>query len=146
MESNINTSISMVSHIHGVTADFLTKELSAQGFSDFASSHGNILFQLSVNNQMSMGELSRKINRDKSTTTVLVRKLIKEGYVQELASDEDKRSKIISLTEKGKTYQKVTANISKQLLETFYTGFSEDEKKQFLDFLTRINRNFQQGK
>lgn len=143
MESNIKTSISQVSHLHAITADFLTKELSAQGFDDFASSHGNILFQLSVNPQMSMKELSQKINRDKSTTTVLVRKLMKEGYVEEKTSDEDKRSKIISLTQKGRQYQEITSNISKQLLETFYRGFSEEEKQQFLSYLERIQKNFE---
>lgn len=142
MESNINSSISLVSHIHGITADFLTKELAAQGFDDFATSHGNILFQLSLNTQMTMGELSRKINRDKSTTTVLVRKLMKEGYVEEKPSAEDKRSKLITLTAKGMQYEKVTSNISKQLLDTFYKGFTEEEKLQFLGYLERIHENF----
>ena len=142
MERNINSSISLVSHIHGTTADFLTKELAAQGFDDFATSHGNILFQLSLNTQMTMGELSRKINRDKSTTTVLVRKLMKEGYVEEKPSAEDKRSKLIILTAKGMQYEKVTSNISKQLLDTFYKGFTEEEKLQFLGYLERIHENF----
>ncbi len=142
MERNINSSISLVSHIHGTTADFLTKELAAQGFDDFATSHGNILFQLSLNTQMTMGELSRKINRDKSTTTVLVRKLMKEGYVEEKPSAEDKRSKLITLTAKGMQYEKVTSNISKQLLDTFYKGFTEEEKLQFLGYLERIHENF----
>lgn len=145
MESNINLSISKVSHIHAITADFLTKELSEQGFDDFASSHGNILFQLSVNPEMTMKELSQKINRDKSTTTVLVRKLMKEGYVEEKPSEEDKRSKIISLTQKGQQYQKITSNISKQLLDTFYKGFTEDEKSQFISFLEKIEKNFDQN-
>ena len=142
MERNINSSISLVSHIHGTTADFLTKELAAQGFDDFATSHGNILFQLSLNTQMTMGDLSRKINRDKSTTTVLVRKLMKEGYVEEKPSAEDKRSKLITLTAKGMQYEKVTSNISKQLLDTFYKGFTEEEKLQFLGYLERIHENF----
>ena len=142
MERNINSSISLVSHIHGTTADFLTKELAAQGFDDFATSHGNMLFQLSLNTQMTMGELSRKINRDKSTTTVLVRKLMKEGYVEEKPSAEDKRSKLITLTAKGMQYEKVTSNISKQLLDTFYKGFTEEEKLQFLGYLERIHENF----
>ena len=142
MESNTNSSISLVSHIHGTTVDFLTKELAAQGFDDFATSHGNILFQLSLNTQMTMGELSRKINRDKSTTTVLVRKLMKEGYVEEKTSAEDKRSKLITLTAKGMQYEKVTSNISKQLLDTFYKGFTEEEKLQFLGYLERIHENF----
>lgn len=142
---DINSSISFVSHIHAITVDFLQKELKAQGFDDFASSHGNILFQLSTNSQMTMGELAKKINRDKSTTTVLVRKLKNQGYVDENSAGNDKRQKMIFLTPKGMQYQKITEKISKELMQTFYKGFSEDEKMEFLNFLERIQQNFMQS-
>ncbi len=142
MKNNIDSSISLLSLIHTTTADFLIKELSKMGFDDFASSHGNILFQLSINEKMTMKDLSAKINRDKSTTTVLVRKLIKEGYVEECPSNTDGRSKFISLTQKGQQFQKITCDISAQLLNTFYDGFSEEEKKDFLNYLNRIYNNF----
>ena len=77
---DVNSSISLLSNIHTITADFLIEKLKERGFPDFASSHGNILFQLSVNEKMTMGDLAEKINRDKSTTTVLVRKLESEGF------------------------------------------------------------------
>lgn len=144
MESNINNSISLLSHIHSQTADFLHDNLSKQGLSDFASSHGNILFQLSVSPSLSMGDLAKKINRDKSTTTVLVRKLLKEGFIQETQNDKDKRNKLISLTVKGKEYNIITQELSSKLLSTFYDGFSEEEKSQFVSFLQRIEKNFSQ--
>lgn len=140
---NINSSISLVSHIHAITADFLQKELKAQGFDDFSTSHGNILFQLSVNSQMTMGEIAKKINRDKSTTTVLIRKLKNQGYVDEKQIGSDKRQKMIFLTQKGLQYQKITSQISKDLLKTFYDGFSDEEKSKFLNFLERIEKNFE---
>ena len=92
---DVNSSISLLSHIHSITADFLTEKMRERGYPDFASSHGNILFQLSVNERMTMGELSEKINRDKSTTTVLVRKLEKDGFISGAPDPADKRSRII---------------------------------------------------
>lgn len=139
---NINNSISLVSHIHSITADFLTEKLKKEGFHDFASSHGNILFQLSIHEKMTMGELSLKINRDKSTTTVLVRKLENDGLITTYPDVNDKRSRFIHLTEKGKQFNQITSVISKELLETFYKNFTEDEKNQFVDFLNRIEKNF----
>ncbi len=139
---DINSSISLVSHIHAITADFLQEELKSQGFDNFSTSHGNILFQLSVNFQMTMGEIAKKINRDKSTTTVLIRKLKNQGYVDEKQIGSDKRQKMIFLTQKGLQYQKITSQISKDLLKTFYDGFSDEEKSQFLGFLERIEKNF----
>ena len=143
---NINSSISLVSHIHSITADFLTEKLKKEGFQDYASSHGNILFQLSKNDKMTMGELSIKINRDKSTTTVLVRKLEKDGLISTYPDINDKRSRFIHLTEKGKQFNQITGEISKELLETFYKGFSDEDKIQFVEFLNKIENNFSTSK
>ena len=139
---DVNSSISLLSNIHTITADFITDKLKERGFPDFASSHGNILFQLSVNEKMTMGELSEKINRDKSTTTVLVRKLEKDGFISGEADPTDKRSRIIFLAEKGKQFNKTARELSSELLGTFYKGFSEEEKNNFFQTLLRIKENF----
>ncbi len=139
---DVNSSISLLSHIHSITADFLTAKLKERGFPDFASSHGNILFQLSVNEKMPMGDLAKKINRDKSTTTVLVRKLEAEGFITGSPDPADKRSRIIFLTEKGKQFNTIAMELSKDLLDTFYKGFTEEEKELFFQSLLRINSNF----
>ena len=139
---DVNSSISLLSHIHTITADFITEKLKERGFPDFASSHGNILFQLSVNEKMTMGELSEKINRDKSTTTVLVRKLEAEGFITGEADPADKRSRIIYLTAKGKQFNNTAMELSKELLGTFYKGFTDEEKENFFQTLLRIKENF----
>ena len=138
-----NTSISQVSHIHSLTADFLKKRLAQSGFDDFASSHGNILFQLGVNKSITMKELAAKINRDKSTTTVLVRKLEQEGLVSATPSPEDRRNKILTLTPKGAEYNTLMQKLSKELLAKFYKGFTKEEIEEFSGFLGRIESNFQ---
>lgn len=139
---DVNSSISLLSHIHTITADFIIEKLKERGYPDFASSHGNILFQLSVNEEMTMGELSEKINRAKSTTTVLVRKLESEGFITGKPDPADKRSRIIYLTAKGKQFNQTAMDLSKDLLETFYRGFSEEEKQTFFQALMRIKDNF----
>ncbi len=139
---DVNSSISLLSNIHSITADFLTEKLKERGFPDFASSHGNILFQLSVNEKMPMGELAEKINRDKSTTTVLVRKLEAEGFITGEPDPADKRSRIIFLTAKGKQFNNTATELSKDLLSTFYKGFDEKEKHLFYEFLLKIRDNF----
>lgn len=138
-----NSSISQVSHIHSLTADFLKKRLAQSGFDDFASSHGNILFQLAINKSITMKELAAKINRDKSTTTVLVRKLEQEGLVCATPSPEDHRNKILTLTPKGAEYNTLMQKLSKELLAKFYKGFTKEEIEEFSGFLGRIESNFQ---
>ena len=141
MTLDVKNSINLLSHIHSQSSDFLQKKLSEKGFENFASSHGNILFQLSRAENMKMNELAKIINRDKSTTTVLVRKLENEGLLKTVPSTDDKRIKIVSLTEKGKLYNSITGEISSELIEKFYQGFSE-EKECFTKLLLRITKNF----
>ncbi len=94
---------------------------------------------------MTMGELSERINRDKSTTTVLVRKLEKDGFITGEADTTDKRSRIIFLTEKGKQFNATAHELSKELLETFYKDFSDTEKENFFNSLLKIKKNFSQS-
>ena len=142
MEPKIDTSISQISQIHTLTADFLKKRLAQNGFDDFASSHGNILFQLGIAQSTTMKELAARINRDKSTTTVLVRKLEQAGLVKVSTDPNDKRTKLLSLTKKGAKYNQMTQELSKELLSTFYNGFNEKDKEEFCSYLDRIKKNF----
>ncbi len=142
MDEKIKNSISKVSHIHSLTANFLMNELKKKGFNEYASSHGNILFQLSKVSKLKMNELAQKINRDKSTTTVLVRKLEKDGLLCMQYDENDRRNKFVMLTEKGREYNKNTQEISNLLLQKFYSDFTEDEKELFVNFLERIENNF----
>jgi len=142
MNTDIRQSMSLVSRIHSAAADFLIKRLAEKGLPDFASSHGFILFQLSAKDALSMKELAEKINRDKSTATVLVRKLERDGFVKTAPSLGDARSKLVSLTRKGKRYNDVTAELANDLLKIFYKGFSDVEKKNACSYLLRIAENF----
>lgn len=90
-----------------------------------------------------MGELARQVNRDKSTVTVLVRKLEQNGFVLREISADDNRVTYISLSEKGREYTDLTASISRELIATCYQGFSEQEKQQVFSLLRRIALNFQ---
>lgn len=144
MSGNINSSISLVSHIHSLSQDFLRKKLTESGLSDFASSHGNILFQLSTNDAMTMSDLAKNINRDKSTTTVLVRKLEKDGFIKIDCDKNDKRIKTLRLTDKGNQLKQQLEEISHQLIETFYKNFSTEEKDCFFESLQKIAKNFEE--
>lgn len=145
MEYTVSSSISLLSHIHSATADFIQQQLCEKGLTSLASSHGFILFCLSKNDMLPLGALAEKINRDKSTTTVLVRKLAKAGLVTVEKCSSDSRKKFVQLTGQGRAYNEVMAHISKELLATCYAGFSEAEKESFTAFLLRINENIQTG-
>ena len=134
--------LTLISKIHSDSADFLQKKMKAQGLPNMASSHGNILFRLAVAEKLTMTELARLVNRDKSTLTVLVRKLEREGFIVREVSTEDARVSYIKLSEKGREYAEKTVEMSHDLMETCYNGFSEEEKVSLFNLLTRISENF----
>ena len=90
---------------------------------------------------MSLGELSKSINRDKSTTTVLVRKLEGSGLVELKKDEKDSRKKIITLTREGTKYTKTMEEISRQLLVTSWKDFKPEEQTQLLSYLTKLSEN-----
>ena len=90
---------------------------------------------------MSLGELSKSINRDKSTTTVLVRKLEGSGLVELKKDENDSRKKIITLTREGTKYTKTMEEISCQLLVTSWKDFKPEEQTQLLSYLTKLSEN-----
>ena len=90
---------------------------------------------------MSLGELSKSINRDKSTTTVLVRKLEGSGLVELKEDEKDSRKKIITLTREGTKYTKTMEEISRQLLVTSWKDFKPEEQTQLLSYLTKLSEN-----
>ncbi len=141
MDYDLTSLPSLISHIHTISAEFTNRRLAEKG--NFVSSHGFILFLLSQKSRMKMGEIAQAINRNKSTTTVLIKKLKAEGLIKEETDENDSRMKYISLTPKGKKYNALTASISKELLETCYKGFSEAEKKKLLDLLIKLSENIE---
>ncbi|MBQ1198353.1 MAG: transcriptional regulator [Spirochaetaceae bacterium] len=149
-ELKLSTISSLIDQIHTEATYFLDCKLKAEGLSKLASSHGFIIFTLSQNKDeetlelkpLTMKEITRIIDKDKSTTTVLIEKLRKLGYVQKEKATGDTRFCLISLTEKGKSYTKQMEQISKILTEKFYAGFSEDEKKTVFTLLKKIQSNF----
>ncbi|MGI5059273.1 MarR family winged helix-turn-helix transcriptional regulator [Treponema pectinovorum] len=136
-----NSVLNLISRIHSQSQDFLQGKLFNVGLKELATSHGNILFSLSQNETMNLGELAKRINRDKSTTTILVKKLQNEGFIEIKKDETDARKKIIQLTTKGKSYNEQTAKVSNDLISTCYKGFSQDEKKQLVELLNKLCLN-----
>lgn len=137
-----STVIAQISHIHSACADFLRAELSKKGLPNLASSHGYILFLLSKEKKMSMREISEKINRDKSTTTVLVKKLESLHLVRSLPSPSDSRIKLVELTPEGTAYNRQTQQISDGLKKKFFRNLSSGEISAFEQTLQKISGNF----
>ena len=144
MNYDKNSILSLISHIHSQSQTFLQKKLTSLGLSQLATSHGNILFCLSRQEPLSLGELSKKINRDKSTTTALVKKLEQAGLVEQKKDLADSRKKQICLTPQGRQYTQKTDSLSAQLINQSWQNFTPNEQLQLVALLNRLSKNLEE--
>jgi MarR family transcriptional regulator, organic hydroperoxide resistance regulator len=120
---------------------FITEELERMNV-EGAPSHGAILVALLRHQPLSLTELSQIIDKKKSSTTELVDKLIRLGYVEKTTDEHDQRIKLIRLTEKSLALKSRFAELTEKLMAKTYRGLSVEEQHQFVNLLAKIVNNF----
>ena len=134
--------IALISTIRDKANRFILQQLKAHGVKDIAPAHGAVFVHLFRNSELTMGEIARLIDRDKSTVTTLVKRLTALGYTESEMDTTDNRVTKVRLTGKGWSLETDFADISRGLMSKAYVGFSDDEKEIIIKLLTRVNNNF----
>ena len=142
MNHSTSLILALVSRIHSLSAEYTRKFLSEKG--DYSSSHGFILYLLSTEGELAMGDIARRINRNKSTATALIKKLSDEDLVETFSSSQDNRKKYVRLTSRGKNFNCLTSEISSSLLSVCWKNFRDDEKENLLTLLEKMEKNLAQ--
>ncbi|GAA0380720.1 MarR family winged helix-turn-helix transcriptional regulator [Paenibacillus motobuensis] len=134
--------VSLISKIREKVNRFIVSEMEKNGIDTIGTSHGDIIYALFTTPRMTMAEISHKINKDKSTVTALVEKLVQLGYVTKERSQEDARVVHVALTPKGGELEHIFESISHKMLDVFYSNISDQEKEDLLQVLSKIYNNF----
>ena len=140
-----DNTISKISRIKEYTNKLIVEELIRRGYNGLAPSHGDIIAALLKKGELTKTEISNSICRDRSTVTVLVRKLNQLGYLSTRTSEEDSRYSMVFLTEKGKELKKDFIEISEKLYSIQYIGMTEEQIKNFKDGLEMVYQNFKKN-
>ena len=127
--ADIEGVILTVSTIREKANRYISQQLKKMGVEDIATPYGAIFAGLFHSGQLTMGEIARFIRRDKSTVTVLVRKLKDLGYVETSASPNDTRATFVRLSRKGKALEPVFSEISEKVRKEF-TRVSQKRRKR----------------
>lgn len=133
----------VISRIRQLSEEFLKEELEKAGIQGLVASHGHILGCLYTEDNLPMWRIAALIKRRKSTLTVLADKLEQEGYIRRLPSPDDSRVRYLALTPKGEAARPLFLDISRRLQERFWHGFSAEEQRWAMEFLARMENNFQ---
>ncbi|MFT8351341.1 MarR family winged helix-turn-helix transcriptional regulator [Clostridium saccharoperbutylacetonicum] len=134
--------ISLIAVVREKANRFIIQEMNTKEMEGLAPSHGDILSALFEYSSLTMKDLAKKINKDKSTVTALVNKLLNLGYIERTRDIADSRIVYITLTEKGENLKGDFKEISDKLIERVYKDISKNEQEVLINILTKIYNNF----
>lgn len=134
--------ISYLSRTLAAANGYLMLLIKKEGLNSLVPSHGDILVALFDSEPIAMNDLAAIINRDPSTVTALVKKLVSAGYVETDKNPSDRRVTEVSLTPKGKSLRKAFDDISDKLTEVMMDGIDAEAYSITCETLGIIKRNF----
>ncbi len=135
--------VSLISKIKDSSNRVIIDELEKKGIKGIVPSHGDILFNLYMNNnRLTMKELSEKIKKTQPTVTVLVDKLIELELVTKEKSSDDGRVYYVTITEKGIEFKNCFFDISLMLNEIIQKNLTEDEANLLEKLLEKVENSF----
>ena len=102
-----------------------------------------LLMTLSCKPSYSQVEIAKELEVSPATIAVALKNLEKEQYIVRTSKEGDNRVKDVLLTEKGQKLVEDSREYFNLVDSEMYQGFSEQEKKQFVDFLKRIYHNME---
>ena len=131
----------LISQIKQIQGRVFEKLLIQAGIEEFNGAQGRILHVLWQEDHLPIVELSRRTGLAKTTLTSMLDRLENQGFLKREADKEDRRQLRIVLTEKTRSLSSRYDEVSDQMSELFYQGFSDREIEEFEEKLNRILRN-----
>lgn len=104
-----------------------------------------LMAHLAVCGEASQLTLAEKTHFSTPTVSILLRKMEDEGYVARVPSVRDRRVMLVSLTEKGKTFDREHLNRILENDRRATAGFTAEEEALLVSLLSRMYENLKEG-
>lgn len=131
----------LVSRIRERINRLLIRELERHDVKGLVPSHGQVMVNLFYHPQLTMTDLARRIDRDKSTVTALVDKLAELGFVEKFKDDGDQRVTWVRATDQGRSLIPAFKQMQETYMTTLFQGMSPQEQETLVQLLARVYRN-----
>lgn len=93
---------------------------------------------------MTVNELSHYLLVSRQNLTGLLGRLERDGLIERLTSEEDRRSRKVKLSAKGEAQWAAIADPIHAFYDAALKGFSFDDRLTFIHYLSRLQRNMAQ--
>jgi DNA-binding MarR family transcriptional regulator len=130
----------LIAKIHHLAGRIFARKLHEHQI-EINPAQGRIMFVLWEKDSMAINELAKRTSLAKSTLTSMLDRLEEAGHVMRVPSDEDRRKILIKRTDKDRAWQETYVQVSGEMSDLFYAGFSAHEIDAFEAYLSRILDN-----
>ncbi len=130
----------LMAKIHQLSGRIFARMLKGRAI-EINPAQGRILFALWLKDDIPIQELATKTGLGKSTLTRMLDRLEGSGHLVRAFPTSDRRKVLIRLTEDNKRMKAAYEQVSIDMADLYYTGFSEDEIDRFEGYLKRILEN-----
>lgn len=144
MHSNKTEGGTLVSQINQICQRVWFSILKRNGLEDLAGARGRVIFALWQEDNIPIKNLVEKTSLDKATLTGVLDRMERDGLVIRTHSKEDRRTVIISRTKKDELYKNSIFQVSEEMNNIFYKGFSQVEMTALDDYLKRVLSNLKE--
>ncbi len=123
--------------------EFLKDKLREKGNYDLCPSQCSLLYIVFKNGgRVQIKEIYDTLLKQKSTITEMINRLVSYGYLEKQGCTEDRRISYVIATEKAIKFKDDFDEISRNLVEKVYKGFSEEEKNELMRLIFKAIDNF----
>ena len=117
----------LITRIKQLQGRIFEKLLNEHGISEFNGAQGRILFVLWEKDDIPISELARKTGLAKTTLTSMLDRMEQRGLIERACSPADRRTVKIRLTKTALGLQQQYKQVSDEMNQIFYRGFSDEE-------------------
>lgn len=134
----------LMSQIKQVSGRIFEKMLVNAGIDEFNGAQGRILYVLWQKDNIPIVELSKKTGLAKTTLTSMLDRMEAANLVVRTYDAKDRRQIKIVLTEYSKSLSDKYEEVSEEMVDVYYAGFTQEEIALFENTLRRVLNNLQE--
>lgn len=130
---------------HWLQENYLKEfNINGKGNRDLTGRQFSILVMVHALGCCTISDLEQQLNVSSSSLSIVVSKLVKEGYLQRTypSEEEDRRKTYISLTQKGMSVLTEAYERIIKVFGEFYSNLDEKKQKDFEEGLEKLNAIF----
>lgn len=131
----------LISQIKLIGGRVFEKILAKENISEFNGAQGKILYVLWERDKISIIELSKAVGLANTTLTSMLDRMEEAGLTERFPDPGDRRKNLIGLTDKARGLRDKYEQVSQEMNEVYYKGFSEGEIAEFEMYLQRVLKN-----